>query len=360
MKRLFALIFALCLVFSGCAAQPEETAPSTTAEPTAEPTTEATTVPTEPPVVYRNPLNGAVLEAPYTGRPVAVVINNLRDCLPQYGVSQADFIYELETESGITRFLAVYSSLDGVASIGPVRSARTFFNSISVAYDAPIVHCGGSVRGRNAYTDKSGSKLSTWDHLDERYNGGYFFRDKDRFHNQGYNWEHTLFTSGEKLTKAMTDKGFTSDTQQDYGMQFAEDVTLNSFVAEKVVVSFRNNKTTSFQYNSETGLYAAEQYGGAFMDANNNQQVHFRNVIVLYTPQSFSHDGEYSRSYYELIGEGEGYLAIGGQITRIHWSRADLNSPFVYTLADGTPVTLGVGSTYVGIACTSSEPVDYE
>lgn len=361
MKRLFALVFVLCLVLCACGEHPIETIPTTepSTEATTEPTTAPTTEATDPPVLYRNPLNGEPLDAPYQGRIVAVVINNLKDCLPQFGISQADVLYEVEAEGGITRFLAVFSELENVGSIGPVRSARTFFNNIALSYEAPIVHCGGSVRGRNAYIDKTGSKVSDWEHVDEVSNGSYFFRDKERY-SQGMNWEHTLFTNGENLLKAMEDKGYADTEQRDFGLQFAEDVVLDSFIANKVVVKFRNDKITTFTYDQATGLYATEQYNMAHIDGATGEQVCFKNLIVLHTSQSFKHDGEYSRSYYELVGQGEGYLAVNGQITKIKWTREAVESPFVYTLEDGTHVTLNVGSTYVGIACGERGTVDYE
>ena len=85
----------------------------------------------------------------------------------------------------------------------------------------------------------------------------------------------------------------------------------------------------------------------------------FRNVMALYTDQWFRHDGEYPRSYYTLEGEGDGYLAIGGQIVPIKWHREKETDAFSYTLTDGTPVTLGVGKTYVGIIPNNS-PLSYK
>ena len=361
MKRLFVLIFALCLVLCACGSEaaPTETSTETTAAPT-ETTAAPTTEPTEPPVLYRNPLNGAPMDAPYTGRIVAVVINNLKGALPHHGVSEADIFYEVEVEGDITRCLMIYSELEGVGSIGPVRSTRTYFNNLALSYDAPLVHCGGSVRGRNGYADKNSGKISDWEHLNEQNNGSYFFRDMDRYQNQGYNWEHCLFTNGENLLKGMSDKGYATDAQQDFGLQFADDVVPDGFVANQVTVKFRNGKTTNFTYDSQTQLYKTEQYGSTYIDANTGEQVCFRNLMVLLTDQSFRKDDEYTRAYYELEGEGEGYLAVNGEIVKIKWSRADWDSPFVYTLEDGTPVTLGVGTTYIAVACSSRGEVTYE
>lgn len=362
MKRLIALSLVLILVLCGCGSEPAPTEPSTqaTTEPTAEPTTEPTTEPTEPPVLYRNPLNGEPMDTAYTGRPTAVVINNLKDALPHHGVGDADFLYELETEGGITRMLAVYSDLSNTGSIGPVRSARTFFNNIAVSYNAPIVHCGGSVRGISGYHNIDGGKIEGWAHVNEQNDGSYFFRDEDRYYYQGYNWEHTLFTNGEKLLKAMEKKEYTSTEAADYGLTFDEEAKLDGFIAEKVTVYFRDHKTSTFTYDSASGLYIMSQYGGSYKDANTGEDVSFKNVMVLYTNQWNKHDGHYNRSYYDLVGEGEGYLAINGEIAKIKWSREDLNKPFVYTMEDGTPVTFGVGHTYVGIASAKSDPVEYQ
>ena len=126
------------------------------------------------------------------------------------------------------------------------------------------------------------------------------------------------------------------------------------------MVTFRNDKTTTFTYDPETKLYAGSQYGMDWVDGSTGAQMQLRNVIVIYADHSFQRDTGYSRSYYEIVGEGEGQLALNGVLTTIKWSRADHNSPFVYTYEDGTPVTFGVGSTYVAIACDEKASVDFE
>ncbi len=362
MKRLLPLILVLLLVLCACG----NTAPvETTTEPT-----ETTTMPTIDPVeeaeeilkAYRHPLNGTALLEPLTTRPVAVVINNLKDCLPHHGVSEADMLYEVETEGGITRCLAVFTDLEGIPKIGPIRSARTFFNNISVGYDAPIVHCGGSVRGRNAGYEDSGDKISGWEHLDQVYNGGYFFRDEERYDKLGYNWEHTLFASGDGILSGLDSKGYLTEEVRDYGLQFAEDkdLALDGFVANSITVTFKGDKTSSFNYDDLDKVYKMSQYGDIYIDGTTGNQMAFKNLIVIYTEQWKRHDGEYSRSYYELQGEGEGYMAVNGEIVKILWSRESLDTPFVYTYEDGTPITLGVGKTYVAIASETSDPINYK
>ena len=112
-------------------------------------------------------------------------------------------------------------------------------------------------------------------------------------------------------------------------------------------------------YNPDNNLYAAAQYDRSHIDGNNGEVIQYRNVLCLYTEQWQQFDGTYARSFYALTGEGNGHFACGGKIIPIRWSRESLNDPFVYTLEDGTPLTLGVGTTYVGI-CSKKVAVSYE
>lgn len=381
MKRLFALLLVLTLLLCACGTEPADvpsTEPSTDTptqntqvptqeDPSEDPTEESTEPVTEPQLLYQNPLNGEAIAEPYTGRPVAVVINNIQNALPQYGISQADFIYELVTEGGITRCLAVFSDVSDVGTIGPVRSTRTFFNNIALSYDAPLIHCGGSQPGLAGHYDENGIRIDGWQHINEQYYGQYFFRDHARYES-GYSWEHTLFTSGELVFQALTDKGYTQHDDRflalqpenvNYGLQFADVVALDGESATDLTINFRYGKTTSMTWNPETGLYEASQYGSDHIDAATGKTLAYRNVLVLCTSQWSVYEGDYDRSFYDLRGSGNGYFICDGQIVPITWHRDETRGSFTYTLEDGTPITLGVGSTYVGITA-AKDSVVYE
>lgn len=365
MKKLLTLLLVTCLLLCACGGKTEPV-PTTTAEPTvAETTTEATTeattaAPTEA-VIYRHPLTGEPLDAPFSGRPVAVSLGNTKSALPQTGISKADVFFEIEAEGDITRFLSVFTDYSDIKRIGPIRSARSFFNSAAASLDATIIHCGGSPRGISGYHDLTGSKISDWSHIDQMYNGNYFYRDSAR-KSAGYAHEHTLFVTGEKLQAAMTDKKYTENTVTDYGYQFAEDADLqiNGTTANKIVVTFLGTKTSTFEYDSATGLYAMSQYKQKLIDGDTNTQMTFKNLIVLYAKQTKKNEGYYTRSYYDLLTTGDGYFAVNGQIVPIKWSRNSLTDAFTYTLEDGTPITMGVGNCYVGISSTKSSEIKYE
>lgn len=351
MKRKIALLLVLCLML--CACGKKEPAPTTapttepTTAPTTEPTTEPTTAPTEPPVLYRHPLTGAPLEQPWSGQAVAVVINNLKKAMPQKGVSQADIFYEVEVEGDITRCLAIFTDLSKVGDIGPVRSARTAFNSLAVSYGAPLVHCGGSpglaLAGRY---DDSYDKIDNWEHIDQAYNGKYFYRDSDRL-NSGYAYEHTLFTTGQMLQQVVDAKGYNTPDVDNFGLQFTPGVELKGENAEEITVTFKSKKKTVLTYDAAKGVYNVNMHGTEYIDGNTNEPITFKNVIVLYTKQWYYTNGMHK--IYDTIGSGEGYAAINGKIVPITWNREGLRTNYTYALADGTPLELDVGSSYIAL-----------
>lgn len=62
----------------------------------------------------RNPLTGEETEKDISGNcPVAVMLNNIKQALPQSGNSKADFFFEIPEEGGITRIMALYQDIIG-------------------------------------------------------------------------------------------------------------------------------------------------------------------------------------------------------------------------------------------------------
>lgn len=361
MKRLLCLIIVLCLLLAGCgkkeAVVPTEPSTQPTTEATEAPTTEATEPPTEEteptteatePALPVNPLTGVELEEAYTGRPVAFSLNNSSACLPQYGLDKLDWMFEVETEGDVTRCFCIMTDPSQANAVGPIRSCRSYFLNLSVSYNAPLFHCGGSVFS-DAFQYNDSESLSSWDHVDQMASGAYFYRESSR--QNSYALEHTLFTTGERMMKAMADRGYdvTDGEAVDYGYQFSENVELDGDSAEKVSIRFRGTKNTTMKYDAETGLYKAHQNGSNWIEGSTGKNATFRNVLVVITSQTKVGSGH---SFYDLDGSGDGYFAVDGKMIPIKWEHEDVNGPFRFTLEDGTPITLGVGKTYCAIIDT--------
>lgn len=123
-------------------------APTVAASPTTfvEPTPTIEPTPTEAPALL-NPLTGlpvddpAVLDRP----PLAIKIANFPRAVraAQSGLSQADNVWEVYAEGGVTRFNAVFWSRTP-ARVGNVRSARLLDAILMDAYQALLVTSGSS------------------------------------------------------------------------------------------------------------------------------------------------------------------------------------------------------------------------
>lgn len=362
-KRAAAMFLAvwMILALTGCGGKEEEPAkpavePTPIEEPEPEPEPQPEPEPEPAGPAGTNPLTGLPMEPEYeNNRPVAVMFNNLKAAQPQLGISQADIIYEVPAEGGITRMLAVYQSLDDVGDLGSIRSTRPYYLELALGHDAVLVHAGGSV---DAYKDISAWDVDNLDGVNGGSDARIFWRDPERRKTKGY--EHSLLTSGENITGYLDGSRIRRTLKDGYAypQTFAEDGTpAAGETAEHVSVKFSNYKTGLFDYDAAAGVYRISQYGGAYVDGDTGDQVSAVNVLVLKTSmQVLDSEGRLS---VKLTGSGEGTYFCGGKAIPIRWSKASRNEPFVYTAESGEPLVLGCGTSYVCIINSGSGVVSF-
>ena len=363
---LLCVLLAVVLVFTGCAAKQDPTEPSTepsteettqepTEETTAEPTEETTAEPTDPPTEPQptNPLTGEVVEEALTDRFFCVSINNVKPALPHRGVVNADLYFEMYINDYATRGLAMFADIESAGSIGSIRSLRYNFTDIAQGYDAIVVHAGGS---DSVMSDLKSSGVKN---LNGNNMGG-FYRDSGR-KSAGYATEHTLFAYGDKLMAEAEKRGYrtTLDTEKSFGLSFTPDGTPDGGEqARKLTIDFilkGHSKVTTMAYDADLGGYVYQQYGKTMTDDSTGEKECFENVIVIVTTVTNKVASGNTYHVAELEGSGSGYFACGGQIIPIQWKRSGPNAPFSFTRSDGTPLELGVGSSYIAIAPTASK-----
>lgn len=359
MKRLIALMLMLTLLLCGCGAKREPAVteapaavPETTAAPTAEPTTEPTTVPTtEPAPVYVNPLNGEILDAPFTGRIFANTVSNLADNIPHVGVVRADMLIECYVNmDSVVRCLALFTDIDSVDAIGSTRSTRPMFNAIAQHYDLILSHAGGSDQALKDAKDRGveNFNIDAW----AVASTGASYRDKER---KGA-YENTLYGIGSGIKAYAEAQGYPMTLERDYGFSFTDDGTPAEGVEAKdisITLTYKKaKKETRMVYDESTGKYAFNQYGQVMTDLKTEEVEAFRNVIVMYadiTTMGIYHIADFSAG-------GTGYFACGGKLIPITWSCAGDKEPFRFFTESGEPLELGRGNTYMAI-CTPESPV---
>lgn len=368
MKKILALMLALTLLLCGCggkrapasndgapkagSAQPAPTVAETT-EVTTEPTTEPTTEATEPPV-YRNPLNGEIVDEPFTDRIFASTISNMGDNLPHVNLCKADVVFETYVNmNNIVRCLALFSNIEEVEAIGSTRSTRPIFNQIAQHYDLIVGHAGGSSTALNDIRERGveNFNIESWDVMQ---NVTTSYRDKAYKRTM----ENSLFGIGAGYKEYAEYAGFASTLERDYGFRFTEDGTpADGEDAQSITIHLnyqKAKKDTVMNYDAELGKYAWSQYGKVMQDQISGETEAFTNVLILNT--EVTNTGIYH--YANFGAGGTGYYANGGKLIPITWTCAGDKEPLLFHTADGQDLEIGVGNTYIAILPTDGS-VEY-
>lgn len=365
MKKTIALLLAFAMLFSLAAcgnstpsneASEEISVAEQTSAPTAAPSPSPTKTPepTEDSAselepagpLYTNPLTGEATETDISAnRPFAAMLNTIEQALPQSSCGMADMLVEMPEEGGITRVMALYQNLEDIGNIGTIRSTREYYLYLAMGLDAIMLHAGCSTTATELLEETG------YDTLDFMSYGGLYWRDSYRMENVGT--EHSLYTSSENVLnylnehpnfRSLHEEGFS------YPFTFAEDGTpRNGESAVDINVSFSGYKQTRFVYDKAAGVYNVFAYGDPYMDDSTDTQVTVTNVIVIPTKQTTIEEG---LQRFDLTS-GTGYYACGGKYVPIQWEKGDTFDSLRFSNADGTPLELGVGRSYICILDTS-------
>ncbi len=263
-------------------------------------------------------------------RYVAVMINNIIDAMPQSGVEQADVIYEMLEEGGITRLMAIFQAdYTGISKIGPIRSARHYYDRKALEYDAIFGHWGQSI-----YAGHEFEVLKDLDQLDfNGKDGAYGFRASDRVA------PHNAYSSGENIMKAIEADGFDKEKDPSYKKMFNFNIEPkeleNGSAANKITTAYNEGRKPWFEFDSESGLYKRFQYGEPQIDAETGNQLAFENVIVQFAPHKPITNDQVGCIDIEYVGKGEGYYATGGKIIPIKWEKKASKKHVDFSITDG-------------------------
>lgn len=301
-----------------------------------------------------NPLTGEPSDKDYSDvKPIAVMLNNVKAALPQSGNSQADILYEVPEEGGATRIMGLFQDLDGIEELGSIRSTRPYYVRLALSNDAILVHAGGSPGAYRLIQEMI--KKDTFDDMDFLENGtnsayNYYYRKPERF-SAGYASEHTLFIKTKKIKEYFENNP--DKIKLDHRKylrrthKFVEDATpANGAEANSINVSFSGYKSTTFDYDEDSGKYLVSEFDAPYMDEQAGEQVSVENVIIIQTTIEPLHDRKGRVAVY-LTGEGDGFFACNGKMEKIHWEKKKARYTYTITDENGDVVDLGIGKSFV-------------
>ncbi len=296
----------------------------------------------------RNPLTG---EAGYdaamaTSRYVGVMINNVPQARPQWGLCTPDIVFECETEGGITRMLWLYANPERLpAKFGSIRSARNFFVDIANGYDAIFVHWGGS---DPAYSliEQQGMKT-----IDGKAIGApYFVKDNER----DVATEHRGYSTGESIRSYIASKQINtvrSSTDAPFAFNTAAAVAPSGGSCISIKASHSSSYNHTFKYNADDGLYYNYMNTAKMVDSEGKQMA-VTNVIVLYTDISVM---DAAGRVNVNLTSGKGVMATAGGYENITWKKGASGEMLKIFGADGNPVKLNTGKSWIGVVSSARE-----
>lgn len=305
-----------------------------------------------------NPLTGLAVADPtiLERRPILIKVQNLpRTGRPQFGLSNADIVFEYYSELGTTRFAALYYGQDA-EKVRPIRSGRLIDINFMRAYKPVLIFGSASYQVYDRLIDSEfgyrllmeGSDTCPAICREDNSSTGYLISNTGAV--------------GDLLKK----RGIDNERQNLDGMLFQMEPPENGVQVEQFTVRFSGAIYNRWDYDAKTGKYlrfsdAANDLADnnpvyeQLIDAATKQPITADNVLMIMT----RHNDVDPRAEVEILevniqGTGTAYLARDGQLYQVKWQR--LAESDVITLVDdaGNLVPFKPGQTWVEVMTANS------
>lgn len=273
--------------------------------------------------------------------PVAVMIENHTQARPQSGLDKANIVYEALAEGGITRFMGIFTLTEAVKEIGPIRSARPYYVDWARGYDAIYAHGGGSPV---ALTEIAKTNLKD---LNQFFNGQYFYRN----HWRKVATEHTLYSSSDRFQNALKDKKMPEQGTYDAWTYKAAEASSSARPASQdITIDFSSfSYKVGYQYDPVTNTYLRSQADAPHV-MHDGTRIAPKNVAIIRMARRLEDPKDaHGRLTMDVMGGGTATYFIDGIQSTGTWKKTSPDSGLQLLTADGTPVQLNAGQSWVEV-----------
>jgi hypothetical protein len=328
-----------------------------TTEPPA-PTALAATATLAPTATPPAPSDSAV--CPFTGlpvsasalaqrRPLLVQIGNSNPERPQFGLAQADLVFETVAEGGITRFSAIYLCQDA-AEIAGVRSGRLIDLQLAPMFRAIFMHVGASAPVQAMF---EANPLIGPNSLD-------YFRNHPGFaqHSDRRRAPFDVFTSTDMAWAGAREQGIPVPGEPPPTLNVSASPLGGGAPVAAVTIRHHSSYWVRWKWDEANGVWTRHitsdtnpDGDSPHVDAATGRPLTAENVVVIravHRQTDIIEDSGGSRSIeVELIGSGEAVFLRDGQMYEGTWSRANVTDWFTLTLKDGAAFAFSPGNSYI-------------
>lgn len=282
-----------------------------------------------------------------TNRPLAVMINNHQDARPQSGLIDADLVYEMVAEGGITRYLGFFLSKTP-EKIGPVRSIREYYLVlVKEMGDAEVMHIG--------YSPQALAAIESWPVRSLVRGGASFWRDNPN----NVATEHTAYVNGVDLRKLGDNLGWGGIHEEFTSWQFKDNPNLYSTAkpATTITIDFwsKGDFSAIWKYDEATKYYLRflgyDSAGNpiSHLDRETKQQLKAKNVIVQFAAEVSIPNDEKHRLDYTLIGSGKAIIFMDGKAVDATWSKTARDERTKFYDMNGKEIQFNRGNFWIDI-----------
>ena len=323
------LLTAAAFVLAACAQGPDSEAPSPTA-PTGEGggDTQAEVV-----VGDTAPLTGMPFGDENLNRPsLAAKVDNHPAARPQLALDRADIVFEELVEGGLTRYVAIWHS-DLPQEIGPVRSVRPMDPDIVSPFGGILAYSGGQQRFVDAMLQ---TPVESAIHGQSNVND-FFYRSPDKVA------PHNVIVRAVELVANFADKAppkqqfvYAADPASATAVTVGDEVA--GFTAR-----FSSFQAPGWDWSASDEAFLRSQTNGAADVALSGERIAATNVVSIFVDIQVIQDIPTTF----MVGSGSGFVATGGHIVSVTWSKDSPEAVIELRDSSGQEVTLAPGSTWV-------------
>ncbi len=311
-------------------------APTTSQTPTTQPPTTTATTTTLPEISQG--VNGLVPEdaASVDRRTVAIKIDNAVAARPQSGVMDADIVYEILVEAGLTRFLAVFQSND-VEYVGPVRSGRPTDAEIVKPLDGPFQVSGAQPWVQDIFT--AANLRMVYD------TGATTWRENHR------SAPHNLYASTTLIRDVADDKNW-PDASPGNVFAFSWEPTESTATATEITLDWSQQPPVRWVWNGEVYERFNADTPHNWVTKDGEEDIISTPMVVVLTGDRYTASPSGSGSSVPAIhtvGAGTARVFRNGTVIEGTWQRDRTTDPFVLLDADDNPILLPPSKMFIAI-----------
>ncbi len=285
-----------------------------------------------------SPLNGLPIEDPslVDRRVLAVKIDNHWNARPQSGIQDADAVYELLVEAGLTRFIALFHQSDS-DYLGPMRSGRPTDPTLLKPLGATFTISGAQDWVVNRIVSAGVSLIGEVRPAT--------YRISSRFA------PHNLYVDTTALREYANERGYPDDPPPDL---FAWESWSDDLRARATSISFDWSPGLQVRWD-----WTGEQYvrytGGDLHQwiprEGDPEQLSTDTLVVLFARRYTASPSGAGSSVpaMDTVGTGRALVFSGGEVREGTWSRDAIEEPFALQDGDGATLTVPPGRPWVSV-----------